>query len=301
MTMPSMRRLSQWCASFLLLLVPSLALAQQHLLVADEGTSAAGFGAQVGRVLKFICPAKLNPTHEIWGTDVYLYQSPICTAAVHAGVLTPGTSGLVTILMGPGVKSFEGKDRNGVTSSGYGPGVSTYSFIKNGEPGHIDWITTLDRVPDDFHSPLTLRCPPNGHVDAYVWGTDVYTASSAICVAAAHASVITLEAGGEVTVTLQPKQETFIGSDHNKILSRRWSNWDFMSYEQPYRVSAGAPDSSGGGRWTIRLTGFMAAGSAPVIVPRTISLDGFVAIGTAPLIVPRSIQVEGWTGAGAEK
>jgi LCCL domain len=134
-----------------------------------------------------------------------------------------------------------------------------------------------------------------------VWGMDVYTASSAICVAAVHAGVITLEAGGEVTVTLQPKQETLFGSDRNKISSRHWTNWDFMSYEQPYRLSAGAPDSSGSGRRTIRLTGFTAAGSAPVIVPRTISLNGFVATGTAPLIVPRSIPLDGWTGVGTEK
>lgn len=298
-TTPLMRHLFQLAVSSLLLLVTSPALAQQQLLlVVGEGTSAAAFGFQVGRVLTFICPAKLNPTGEIWGTDVYLYQSPICTAAVHAGALTQGTSGLVTIVMGPGVTSFEGIGRNGVTSSSYGPGVSTYSFIKNGEPGHIDWITTLDRVPDDFHSPLTLLCPPKGHADAYVWGTDVYTASSAICVAAVHAGAITLETGGKVTVTLQPKQETFIGSDRNKISSRHWTNWDFQSYEQPYRLSAVAADSSGSGRRTIRLPGFTASGTAVPIVPRKIQLSGFTATGTATPIVPRTIRVPGWTGTG---
>lgn len=289
----------RWCvSSLLLLLASSPALAQQHLLVADEDTSAVAFRSQVGRVLTFICPSKLDTNRIIWGTDVYLDESPICTAAVHAGALTQGTSGQVTIVMGPGATSFEGRGRNGVKSSSYGPDNSTYSFT-NGEPGKIDWITTLDRVPDDFQSPLTLLCPPNGHAERYVWGTDVYTSTSAICVAAVHAGAITIETGGRVTVTLQPKQETFIGSERNKILSQKWSNWDFMSYGQPYRLSAGGPGSSGGGPRTIRLPGFTASGTAVPILPRRIQLGGFTAEGTATPIVPRSIKVQGWTGTGS--
>ncbi|MDF0643197.1 MAG: LCCL domain-containing protein [Nitrospira sp.] len=293
-----MRQLIQWCASSLLLLAPSLALAQQHLLVAEESTSAVAFRSQVGRVVTFICPANILTNREIWGTDVYHVDSPVCTAAAHAGLFTPGISGQVTIVIGQGAKLFEGTGRNGVKSSSYGPGDSTYSFIKSGEPGQIDWFTTLDRVPDDFHAPITVVCPPKGTADWYVWGTDIYTASSAICVAAVHAGAVTLETGGRVTVALQPKQETFIGSERNKILSQKWTNWDFMSYGQPYRLSAASLSLSGGGPRTIRLAGFTAAGSAPVIVPRKIQLSGFTAVGTATLIVPRSIKLPGWTGSG---
>ena len=296
-TIPSMRQLIKWCASSLLLLAPSLALAQQHVLVADEGTSAVGYRSQLGRVLTFICPSNLNTSREIWGTDIYMYESPICTAAVHAGVFTPGTSGQVTIVMGPGAKSFEGKGRNDVQSSSYGPADSTYSFTSD-EPGQIDWYTTLDRVPDDFHAPLTLLCPPKGNTGTSVWGTDVYTYSSTICVAAVHAGAITLDAGGRVTVTFQPKQQTFLGSDHNKISSRDWTHWDFQSYGQPYRLSGNGSSPSGGSPQTIRLSGFTATGTAVPIVPRTIQLGGFTATGTAIPIVPRTIQLGGFTAAG---
>jgi len=298
MTRPSMRQQIQWCVSFLLLLVPSLALAQQHVLVADEGLSAGGYRSQLGRVLTFICPSNLNTSREIWGTDIYQYESPICTAAVHAGVLTPGTSGPVTILMGPGAKSFEGRERNDVKSSSYGPADSSYSFTKNGEPGQIDWYTRLDRVPDDFHAPLTLLCPPKGNTDMYVWGTDVYTSASGICAAAVHAGAITLDAGGRVTVTFQPKQETFKGSDRNKISSWDWTSWDFQSYGQPYRLSGDGSGPSGGSPQTIRLSGFTASGTAVPIVPRTIQLGSFTATGTAIPIVPRTIQLGGFTAAG---
>jgi hypothetical protein len=322
--MLSLRHAVQWCALSLLLLVPSLALAQQHLLVAEDSTSAVAFRSQVGRVLTFICPARTMTNREIWGKDVYLVDSPICTAAAHAGVFTPGVSGQVTIVIGSGAQSFEGIGRNGVKSSSYGPGDAAYSFIQNGEPGQIDWITTLERVPDDFHSPLTLLCPPNGDADTYVWGTDVYRAGSSICVAAVHAGIITLDAGGRVTVTLQPKQEKFVARLRNGVSTQTWSGWDYQSYPQPYSVTPGAvtvtaptsvpareagprqvpgtsSDPSSSGPRTITLSGFTAAGSAPVIVPRTIPLKGFEATGTAPLIVPRSIPLDGWTGAGIAK
>lgn len=294
--MPSMRRLFQWCAFSLLLLAPGLALAQQHLLVADEGTSAVGYQSQVGRVLTFICPSKLNTSREIWGTDVYLYESPICTAAVHAGVFTSGTSGQVTIVIGPRASSFKPEKRHDVTSLSYGPSDSTYSFIKNGEPGQIEWYTTLERIPDDFHAPITVLCPPQGNADAYVWGKDIYTSSSAICVAAVHAGAITLDAGGPVTVTLMPKQQTFDPSKRNGITTYAWENWDFMSYGQPFKFALGS--SSGSGPRTIVLKGFTASGTAFPIVPRRIQLSGFTAAGTATPIVPRTIKVPGWTGTG---
>lgn len=293
-----MRHLFRLSVSSLLLLVSSPALAQQHLLVADEGTSAVAYRSQVGRVLTFICPANIITNREIWGKDVYLVDSPICTAAAHAGVFTPGVSGQVTIVMGPGATSFEGIGRNGVKSSSYGPGDATYSFIQNGEPGQIDWITTLERVPDDFHSPLTLLCPPKGLADTYIWGTDVYTSSSGICVAAVHAGVITLDAGGKVVVTLMPKQEAFDARERYGISSRKWTNWDFMSYGQPYTLSADGSGPSGSGPRTIRLPGFTASGTAVPIVPRKIQLSGFTAVGIATPIVPRTLKVPGWTATG---
>lgn len=63
--MRSMRHVVQWCALSLLLLVPSFALAQQHLLVAEDSTSAVAFRSQVGRVLTFICPAGTITNREI--------------------------------------------------------------------------------------------------------------------------------------------------------------------------------------------------------------------------------------------
>src|SRR5512143_1751459 len=122
-----MRWLFRMCAPAFLLMASTAALAQQALIVADGATSAIAFRPQVGKVVTFVCPSNLNMIREIWGTDVYLDESPICAGAIHAGVLAPGTSGQVTIVMGAGAQSFQGTQRNGVTSLSYGPWSSTYS------------------------------------------------------------------------------------------------------------------------------------------------------------------------------
>jgi len=319
---PPMRHLFRLCGLSLLLLVSTTALAQQSLIVADDGTNALAFRNKTGKVVTFVCPSTLALKGEVWGTDVYMDESRICSAAAHAGALIRGTSSQVTIVMGGSVEVLQGTQRNGIESWSYGPWSSTYSFIKNSEPGQIDWHTTFDRVPDDFRAPITVVCPPKGNTDSYVWGTDVYSASSSICVSAVHAGIITLDAGGRVTVTLQPKQETFVARLRNGVSTRAWKGWDYLAYPQPYRVTPGvitvtsststpareagprqAPSTSSDptkpGPRKITLAGFTAAGTAPLIDPRIISLDGFEAIGTAEPVIPRIVSLPGWTIVGA--
>ena len=69
--------------------------------------------------------------------------------------------------------------------------------------------------------------------------------------------------------------------------------------DNPYRLSGDGSGPSGGSPQTIRLSGFIASGTAVPIVPRTIQLGGFTAAGTATPIVPRTIQVPEWTGTGS--
>lgn len=323
-------------------LLASGAAAQQALLVADEGTTAVGFARQPGRVVTFVCPSTSNRAREIWGAGVYLVDSPICTAAVHAGVRAPGTSAQVTIKIGPAAEKLEGAERNGVTSLPYGRADFTYAFVEDGEAAQIDWNTTFDRVPDDFESPVTVLCPPNGNLASVVIGTDVYRSDSAVCVAAVHAGIITPDAGGRVTVTLQPRRSPLAASERRGVSSQAWSSWDYGSYPRPFSVTPGmitvrtsAPAAALSGprqavrsapvglagdeppattpsdasqppppapyapaARIIRVNGFAAQGSGPLIVPRSISTPGFAAVGTAPSIVPRTLSLSGWTATG---
>src|SRR5512132_911485 len=122
----------------------STATAQQDRIGADATTTPVGVNTHIGRRVSYGCPA-LTATQigsaEVWGSDVYVSDSPICIAAIHAGVLQAGRPGVVTILLAPGADSFTGSARNGVTTKDYGPHATSYSFDRIASPGQIDWST----------------------------------------------------------------------------------------------------------------------------------------------------------------
>jgi hypothetical protein len=65
----------------------------------------------------------------IWGSNPYTGDSSICTAAVHAGRIDPATGGVVTFRITQGQSSYPGTDRNGVSSSSYGPWESSFEIL----------------------------------------------------------------------------------------------------------------------------------------------------------------------------
>jgi LCCL domain/von Willebrand factor type A domain len=80
-----------------------------------------------GKPVACRCRAKDAGSGSVWGSDVYSSDSSICTAAVHAGVISK-TGGVVTVVAGPAQQSFTGSARNGVTSRGYGPWSASFTF-----------------------------------------------------------------------------------------------------------------------------------------------------------------------------
>ena len=65
----------------------------------------------------------------VWGTDVYTDDSSICTAAVHAGLITAVGGGVITIEIRPGQAGYSGSARNGVSTGGYGAWHGSYVFV----------------------------------------------------------------------------------------------------------------------------------------------------------------------------
>lgn len=94
----------------------------------DWYTSAGECGGEAGDLFLFQCPPD-GRFLSIWGTDVYTSDSPVCTAAVHAGLLTFAAGGVVTIEIRPGQDSYLGSTRNGVTSSEYPSWPSSFAFV----------------------------------------------------------------------------------------------------------------------------------------------------------------------------
>jgi len=62
----------------------------------------------------------------IYGSDIYTYDSPLATAAVHAGAIKYAEKGVVKVTIMPGKSGFEGTERNGVTSRTWTTSPATY-------------------------------------------------------------------------------------------------------------------------------------------------------------------------------
>jgi hypothetical protein len=195
------------------------ALAQRALGLAESqnpGTTDAG------KRLTFVCPASDGAKASVFGTDVYTTDSAVCAAAIHAGVLEPRRAGVVTIVIGSGAKSFRGSERNGVTTRGYGAWPYSFTFVTDSAPGTIAWNTQWGQIPAQFSDSVAVVCPPGGKLDEIVWGTDVYTKDSAICVAAVHAGAITASKGGAIAVRRVPGLREYPATTRFGVSSKRW-------------------------------------------------------------------------------
>jgi hypothetical protein len=216
-------------------------------------------------------------------------------------------------MLGP-ADSFEGTVRNGIASQSYGPWDGSYAFSRSGEPGQVDWNTSLRGIAQLYQEPITVTCPPDGDTSAYVGGTDIYTYDSAICVAAVHAGAITPDTGGTVTVTRVPQQDSYPATVRNGVSSETWPCGDPCPDPLPYRVArapivANVPtaaaartaprDAANDLRRTIRLAEITAHGTSAPIAARTIRLAEITATGTWAPVAARTITLAGITADGA--
>ncbi|XP_018558161.1 discoidin, CUB and LCCL domain-containing protein 2 isoform X2 [Lates calcarifer] len=81
------------------------------------------------------CPAGcLTSTEEISGTipNGYRESSPLCVAAVHAGVVSNAVGGRISVVSSKGIPHYEGTLANNVTSTGGTLSNSLFTFKTNG-------------------------------------------------------------------------------------------------------------------------------------------------------------------------
>ena len=82
------------------------------------GQNAQSLAGDPGRTYLVNCPANCTSS-TIWGASVYSDDSAVCTAAIHAGVLT-AAGGRTVVTIAPGQASYPATTSNGVTSSSWG-------------------------------------------------------------------------------------------------------------------------------------------------------------------------------------
>jgi hypothetical protein len=92
--------------------------------------SPGNLGGDPGKQWRVSCPAGCGQNGSVWGTDVYTSDTPICSAAIHAGVVTVASGGDATITIEGAQPSFKGSARNGITSNDYGQYGASFRVAK---------------------------------------------------------------------------------------------------------------------------------------------------------------------------
>jgi LCCL domain-containing protein len=88
----------------------------------------------------------------------------------------------------------------------------------------VTWYSDASDHRGQNGQDFVYHCPPGGTAGS-IYGTDRYTDDSSVCTAAVHAGFITLAAGGDVTIEIQPDAETYVGTERNGVSSGSWSGW----------------------------------------------------------------------------
>ncbi|SCO69519.1 LCCL domain-containing protein, putative [Plasmodium vivax] len=147
--------------------------------------------AQVGDVFLASCPEKCNEeVGVIKGTFLYTFDSPICKAAIHAGVLSSNVADDLVLIISHKHHSFLGTKRNDVeshgftgTSKSFSVSIPTRSIIQEerksnrkyeggnaaGESSNGDDLSD-ERGNDSLVAPPIAKLP-NGHLPARGLGT----------------------------------------------------------------------------------------------------------------------------------
>ena len=85
-----------------------------------------------GQVFTFRCPTvpQTQVYAPVWGTDIYILNSGLCQAAVHAGMIT-FDGGLINVELISGESTYQGSTRFGVKSNSYEGEIDSFRFIGN--------------------------------------------------------------------------------------------------------------------------------------------------------------------------
>jgi hypothetical protein len=101
-----------------------LLLARPIRVLTDPGTLDK-YRGRIGKVLYFDVSGDANKG-TIYGTGIYTDDSYLATAAVHAGILKSGQSGVIKVTILEGQKSYQATTRNGVSSYSYDSYYGSY-------------------------------------------------------------------------------------------------------------------------------------------------------------------------------
>ena len=103
-------------------------LLDQGLLAGDAPLNMVNLCDPIGATYYFRVTGEANGS--LWGTDVYTGDSAVAAAAVHAGLVKIGETGVVKITVEQPLTRYQGSVRHGVTSLDYGHYGTAYRVAR---------------------------------------------------------------------------------------------------------------------------------------------------------------------------
>jgi hypothetical protein len=91
-------------------------------------------------------------------------------------------------------------------------------------PGGSGWDANAVSFRGRNGQRFSFFCPANGNLDS-IWGTDIYTDDSKICSAAVHSGLISVQAGGTVTIEIRPGESSYTATERYGVTSRTYGGW----------------------------------------------------------------------------
>jgi hypothetical protein len=107
----------------------SLESAKSLAMVRTVNGNLAKFEEQVGKTISL--RVRGAPGGPVWGTGTYSTESSLAAAAVHAGVLRAGQTGVVRVRIKPPQQMFRQSFQNGIaTQASYGQQHGAFTFVR---------------------------------------------------------------------------------------------------------------------------------------------------------------------------
>ncbi len=157
----------------------------------------------------------------IFGSVVYSFDSPICIASIHTGILT-NLGGVAIVKVLPAMKFYNGSLQFGITSGSISK--SDFSFSVESAPDVLPIKCDDPASKPEFAGALgkkfLVKCPHDcSKQNQNVFGNELYSGDSSICQAAIHSGNMN-DRGGEIQFMIEKGQKNYFGLKAFGILSK---------------------------------------------------------------------------------
>jgi hypothetical protein len=181
------------------------------------------FNGGIGRIFRAKCPSCKTVNRPIYGSFIYHPLSSICKAASHAGSLYDNQAGYIMIELTSGKKIFNGSiGHDGSSSATFAASPISFKTRVGTSPTKISCSDSPNKDPfsnGNIGQKFVVICPKNcSSLKSQIFGSEVYTDTSSICISAIHSGVLN-DLGGEIEFLIDGPQSFYKGTKSYGIIS----------------------------------------------------------------------------------